>query len=199
MKTLLLCAALLPLTWLQANTMGIDTLTPAPATEAADDDGMLESRKALLGAKAEPKKVELRDTKITADHMEYNYKESVAILTDNVVVDDVRFRLTADKLFVFLQDQNTLDRLLVIGNVNVTNDDRRATCDKAVYVKADEKLVMTGKAKLQSVDQNGKARTIAGDKITIWTKKGDQRMEVYPNPELTFPAGATDGLKDMMK
>jgi lipopolysaccharide transport protein LptA len=166
---------------------------------ANDDDGMAASREALLGgpAKAAPA-VALRDTRITADHMEYNYKESVAILTDNVKVDDVRFKLTADQLFVFLESTNTLERLVVRGNVKVENDDRRASCDKAVYIKAEERLVMAGNAKLQSLDANGKARTVAGDKITIWTKKGDQRMEVYPNPELIIPAGSTEGIKDMM-
>ncbi|MBQ9693928.1 MAG: hypothetical protein IJV69_04150 [Kiritimatiellae bacterium] len=166
---------------------------------ATEDDGMAAAREALLSpGKPAPKEVAIRDTKITADHMEYNYKESVAILTDNVVVDDARFHLTSDKLFVFLESANTLDRLLVLGNVKVTNEDRRAECDKAVYIKAEERLVMSGNAKLHSLDKNGKTRTVAGDKITIWTKKGDQRMEVYPNPELIIPAGSTDGLKDMM-
>ncbi len=167
---------------------------------ANDDDGMAASREALLGgpAKKAAPAVALRDTRITADHMEYNYKESVAILTDNVKVDDVRFKLTADQLFVFLESTNTLERLVVRGNVKVENDGRRASCDKAVYIKAEERLVMAGNAKLQSLDANGKARTVAGDKITIWTKKGDQRMEVYPNPELIIPAGSTEGIKDMM-
>jgi lipopolysaccharide transport protein LptA len=178
----------------------VAALIRAEATEVntADDDGMADAQEALLGTpKAEPA-MELRDTRITADHMEYNYKESVAILTDNVKVDDARFSLTADQLFVFLAEANTLERLVVKGNVVVINEDRRATCDKAVYIKAEERLVMAGNAKLKSLDAKGKARTVAGDKITIWTKKGDQRMEVYPNPELIIPAGSTDGLKDVM-
>ncbi|MBR6803197.1 MAG: hypothetical protein IKM62_05215 [Kiritimatiellae bacterium] len=171
----------------------------AAVAGAMEDDGMSAAREALLAPeKPAQREVAIRDTKITADHMEYNYKESVAILTDNVVVDDARFHLTSDKLFVFLEDANTLDRLVVVGNVKVTNEDRRASCDKAVYIKAEERLVMAGNAKLQSVDEKGKLRTVSGDKITIWTKKGDQRMEVYPNPELIIPAGSTDGLKDMM-
>jgi lipopolysaccharide transport protein LptA len=170
--------------------------------QAQEDDGMAAAREALMGGPAKPaaekQAVALRDTRITADHMEYNYKESVAILTDNVKVDDVRFTLTADQLFVFLESTNTLERLVVKGNVKVINEDRRASCDRAVYIRAEERLVMAGNAKLQSMDKNGKARTVKGDKITIWTKKGDQRMEVYPNPELVIPAGSTEGLKDVM-
>jgi lipopolysaccharide transport protein LptA len=170
--------------------------------QAQEDDGMAAAREALMGGPAKPaaekQAVALRDTRITADHMEYNYKESVAILTDNVKVDDVRFTLTADQLFVFLESTNTLERLVVKGNVKVVNEDRRATCDRAVYIKAEDRLVMAGNARLISLDGAGKERVVKGDKITIWTKQGDQRMEIYPNPELIIPAGSTDGIKDMM-
>ncbi len=178
----------------------------------ANDDGMADEQAALLGTDkpAEQQTVALRDTKISADHMEYNYKESVAILTDNVVVDDARFHLTADKLFVFmvkndenapkaeksdggLGGKNKLEQLYVVGNVKVVNENRRAYCDKALYTEADEKLVLTGNAVLVNIDKNGKESRVKGDKITIWT--ADQRMEVYPRPVLEFPGGASDGLK----
>ena len=61
----------------------------------------------------------------------------------------------------------------------------------------DGRLVMVGQAVLKNISSDGKVSQVAGDKITIWTN--DQRMEVYPRPTLSFPAGATDGLKDMMK
>lgn len=179
--------------------MLIAALALFTAVVGATDDGMSEAREALLAPeKPAQKEVTLRDTKITAKHMEYNQKEMVAILSDDVVVDDARFHLTADQLFVFLAGQNTLDRLVVKGNVKVKSEERYASCDKAVYLKAEERLVMAGNAKLQTADESGKMRTVSGDKITIWTKKGDQRMEVYPNPELIIPAGSTDGLKDVM-
>lgn len=165
---------------------------------AADDDGMSAARDALLQpAKPAAQSVALRDTKITADRMEYNYKEAVAIMTDNVSVDDPRFRLTSDRLFVFLDGTNSLSQLVVLGNVKVTNENRRATCDKAVYTKSEGRLVLVGRARLTNVGDNGKESSVSGDKITIWTD--DQRMEVYPRPVLTIPAGATKGLKDVMK
>lgn len=165
---------------------------------AADDDGMTAARDALLQpAKPAAQSVELRDTKITADRMEYNYKEAVAIMTDNVLVDDPRFRLTSDRLFVFLDGTNNLSQLVVLGNVIVLNENRRATCDKAVYTKSEGRLVLVGHAKLTNVDESGKESSVAGDKITIWTD--DQRMEVYPRPTLTIPGGSSKGLKDIMK
>lgn len=167
------------------------------AAEAKDDDGMAAAREALLAPapKAE-QTVALRDTKITAKHMEYNAQEGVAILTDEVVVDDARFKLTADKLFVFTAGENQLDRLVVMGNVEVDSEGRHASCDRAVYTEADGRLVMVGNAKLVS-QADGQARTVMGDKITIWTN--EERIEVYPNPTLTFPADSAKGLGGLGK
>ncbi len=181
----------------------------------AEDDGMAAEQAALMGKAGKTEEaVELRNTKITADHMEYNYKEAVAVMTDNVVVDDARFSLTADKVFVFMTKKQTdapkaegdgdkaeldgtgLEQLVVIGHVVVKDKDKRAQCDKAVYTKADEKLVMVGNASLVSIDEHGKESSVKGDKITIWL--AEERMEVYPRPTLEFSAGATKGLKGMM-
>jgi len=155
-----------------------------------DDDGMAAAREALLA----PAK---HDTQISADRMEYNYKEAVAIMTDNVVVDDPRFRLTSDRLFVFLDGTNSLKQLVVMGHVAVSNENRRASCEKAVYTKADEQLVMVGNATLINVGEDGRERRVTGDKITIWTT--DQRIEVYPRPTLVLPAGSSSGIKELMQ
>lgn len=173
-------------------------LLPWYASAAVDDDGMAAARAALEGAaQPVPQQMALRDTRITARRMEYNYKEAVAIMSDDVVVDDARFRLTADRLFVFFDGTNSLSQLVVMGHVAVSNENRRASCEKAVYTKVDGRLVMVGQAVLKNISSDGKVSQVAGDKITIWTN--DQRMEVYPRPTLSFPAGVTDGLKDMMK
>ena len=86
------------------------------AAEATDAEGRAAAREALLAPapKAE-QTVALRETKITAKRMECNAQEGVAILTDEVVVDDARFKLTADKLFVFTAGENQLDRLVVMA------------------------------------------------------------------------------------
>lgn len=165
----------------------------------ADDDGMAAAREALL-APAKPvatKQMAVHDTQISADRMEYNYKEAVAIMTDNVVVNDPRFQLTSDRLFVFLDGTNSLKQLVVMGHVAVSNENRRASCEKAVYTKATEQLVMVGNATLINVGEDGRERRVKGDKITIWTT--DQRIEVYPRPTLVLPAGSTSGIKELMQ
>lgn len=177
---------------------GVMVALLSAALWAADDDGMAAAREALLNpAKPAAQTVALRDTKITARRMEYNYKEAVVTMTDDVVVDDVRFNLTSDRLFVFLDGTNSFSQLVVMGNVAVSNENRRAWCDKAVYTKADARLIMVGHAKLTNIGEDGKKNSVSGDKITIWTE--EQRMEVYPNPVLNLAPGSSDGFKDMMK
>lgn len=174
------------------------TLFAAALWAADDDDGMAAAREALLQpAKPAAQTVALRDTKITARRMEYNYKEAVVTMTDDVVVDDPRFYLTSDRLFVFLDGTNSFSQLVVMGNVAVSNENRRAWCDKAVYTKAESRLVMVGHAKLTNIGDDGKKNSVSGDKITIWTE--EQRMEVYPNPVLDLAPGSSDGFKDVMK
>lgn len=198
-------------------------LTAAPAT--ADDDGMAAAREALQNPNGKKKAEDapLRDTVITAKHMEYNRKENVAILTDDVKVDDARFTLTADRVYVFLEDQatatendqdvstnasqdtvklgdegakQTFSQIVCLGHVNVKSESRRAACDKAVYTRKDACLVLVGHASLTDVNDEGKANTIAGDKITIWTE--EERIEVYPNPTLRLSPGSSKDVKDFM-
>lgn len=195
------------------------------ATAAADDDGMAAAREALqTDSKSEAAdNVPLRDTVITAKHMEYNRKENVAVLTEDVVIDDARFNLTADRIYVFLENQaeegdgtekaedknvdatvmvgdeeskQSFSQIVCLGNVHVKSENRRATCDKAVYTRVDACLVLVGHASLTDVNEEGKSNTISGDKITIWTE--EERIEVYPNPTLRLAPGSSKNVKDFM-
>jgi len=186
--------------------------------QGADDDGMAAARAALQpGAKAQAEAAPLRDTVITAKHMEYNRKENVAILSDEVKIDDARFLLTADRVYVFLENQTdaaapaedatstvtlgddaekqTFSQIVCLGNVKVTSEQREAACDKAVYTRKEACLVLVGHAKLTDI-KDGKANSISGDKITIWTE--EERIEVYPNPTLRLAPGSSKNVKDFM-
>lgn len=151
---------------------------PEPKAEKADEK---ETEK-------ERTPVKLGDTKISAERMEYNYAESVVVMTDKVVVADPQFHLTSDKLFIFFEGTNSLNQIVVMGHVAVSNENRRAFCDKAIYTRDEGKLVMEGNAKLNQVQDDGKVFSVDGDRITIWVDQ--QRMEVYPNPEIVIPAGS---------
>lgn len=147
----------------------------------------------LLWAEAQKKekepaaKQEMGETEITADRMEYNYAESVAVMSDNVKVENPQFLLTADKLFIFFEGTNALNQIVVKGHVNVSNENRRVTCDTAVYSKADDRLVMEGNARLKTIQDDGKEMTVDGERITIWV--AERRVEITDRPKIILPAG----------
>ena len=140
--------------------------------------------------KAKPKK-ELtgRDAKITSETMSYDRKEGILFFDRKVYVDDEQYQMHADRVYVFLSGTNDVKRLVALGNVALTNEFRSATCDKAVYVKAQSKVVLyapdDGVATLK--DSSEKGGTITGSKITFWLDS--EQVEVNQS-DITVPGGA---------
>lgn len=131
-----------------------------------------------------------RESVITAKKVDYDNKEGVILFDENVVVDNPQFLLKSDRLLVFTKGTNDVNQILAIGNVSISNQNRSATCEKAVYTKQDGTITMTGKPKLMTSGE--RAGEVAGDKITIWIN--DERMEVSPG-RVTLPAGAFNSNK----
>ena len=111
-----------------------------------------------------------RDAVITSERTDYDRKEGVILFDRNVYVDDEQYQMHADRLFVFLDGTNDLKRIVAIGNVSITNDQRMASCSRAVFTKAASKIVMYGDettyAKL--VDPSQRGGVVEGKKITFW-------------------------------
>jgi lipopolysaccharide transport protein LptA len=123
-------------------------------------------------------------TVITSTQIAFDYKEMVAVFEENVRVENPQFLLLADRVLVFLEGTNDIKQIMAIGHVSVTNELRSASCDKAVYTRATEQLVLTGNARLQRGDNS-----VSGNRIDIWLN--DERMEVSPGDDpaekLTLP------------
>jgi len=125
-----------------------------------------------------------REAVITASRIEFDNKEGVILFDENVLVDDEQFVMRSDRLLVFMEGTNDVQQILAIGAVNITNDNRTASCDKAVYTKKTGQIVMTGKARLmRQGDQGGE---VTGNRITFWLD--DERMEVSPG-RVVLPPG----------
>jgi lipopolysaccharide transport protein LptA len=108
---------------------------------------------------------------ITSDRIEYDYKELVIAFDAHVRVVDPRFTMTCDRMLVFLEGTNQIKRIICIGNVDGTQPDRHATCNKAVYEHDTGEIVMTGNPVLTRG-----ADRVVGTKITVY--QNDQRMVV---------------------
>ncbi len=119
-------------------------------------------------------------TVITAERIEFDYKEMVAVFDEDVNVKNEQFVMLADRVLVFLEGTNDVRQLLAMGHVALTNENRSAVCDRAVYTRATQQIVLTGDAKLQR-----EGDSVSGDRITIWLN--DERMEVSPGTFVISP------------
>ena len=158
-------------------------------------------QKSDTGAKRKDKKRQPgRDAVITAERTDYDRKEGVILFDRNVYVDDEQYQLHADRLFLFLDGTNDLKRLVALGNVAITNEEKNASCARAVYVKQSSKIVMYGEdGNPAQLYQGGKkGSTVKGERITFWLNSEQVEIE---KPVVTVPGGSFrsgDG-KDLFK
>ena len=156
---------------------------PAAPDAVAADTAKADAAKKKAAKKAIPADASQRDSVITAERIEFDNKEGIILFDENVLVDDEQFLMRANRLLVFMEGTNDVQQIMAIGNVNITNLNRSASCEKAVFTKKDGQIVMTGNAKLSQGDEGG---TVTGDRITFWLD--DERMEVSPGV-VTLPPG----------
>ena len=138
-----------------------------------------------------------RDAVITSERTDYDRKEGIILFDRNVFVDDELYQMHADRLFVFLDGTNDLKRIVAIGNVSITNEQRTASCSRAVFTKAASKIVMYGdeasNAKLSDPSQRG--GVAEGKKITFWLDAEQVEVE---GSAVRLPGGMLKG-KDPKK
>ncbi len=125
-----------------------------------------------------------REAVITAERIEFDNKEGIILFDKKVLVDDAQFIMRSDRLLVFLEGTNDVQQIMAVGSVVITNENRAASCDKAVYTKKDGQIVMTGNARLMRQGEQG--GEVAGDRIVFWLD--DERMEVSPG-RVVLPPG----------
>ncbi|MBR1921747.1 MAG: hypothetical protein IJ829_07085 [Kiritimatiellae bacterium] len=138
-----------------------------------------------------------RPAKITADTTVYNRKEGVASFAGHVHVDDEQYQMHADRVYLFLEGTNDLQRIVAIGHVAVTNETRRAYGAKATYAKKNGLVVLHSgdgvPAELRD-EANGQERSVRGKKIRFWI--GAEQVEVdEADMTGTAPAGGAESLK----
>lgn len=143
---------------------------------------------AAVATGAAAKKPSAKPARITSATTYYDRKEGVAIFTGNVYVDDERYQLHADKAYVFMNGTNELERIVAIGNVAMTNENKRAYGTKASYYRSRGMVVLhSGEgrpAEVREVNSEGD-RIVRGGKIRFWIDS--EQVEVI-NADITAPA-----------
>ncbi len=126
-------------------------------------------------------------TRITSERFEFDYKQMVAIFDEQVKVVHPQFYLEADRVFVFIDGTNDVKHILALGDVVMTNENRRAVCDKAMFSKAEGTLVLTGVNRSAQLTRGMDG--VAGERITLWLE--DERMVVEGQTGSEFVIGPT--------
>ena len=161
-----------------------------PAPEAVEEKPEKKGKK--------EKKAPPRDAIITADRTDYDRKEGVVLFDRNVYVNDEQYQMHTDRLFLFLDGTNDLKRLVAIGNVAITNENRRAYCARATFNKKLGRIVMYSSDEITASlrEEGKKGSEVKGEKITFWIDSEQVEVE---NPVITMPGGFGGGGKDDLK
>jgi len=164
--------------------------TEEPAADAAE--------KKVEKKEKKEKKAPPRDAIITADRTDYDRTEGVVLFDRNVYVDDEQYQMHTDRLFLFLDGTNDLKRLVAIGNVAITNENRRAYCARATFNKKLGRIVMYSSDEITASlrEEGKKGSEVKGEKITFWIDSEQVEVE---NPVITMPGGFGGGGKDGLK
>ncbi|MGN0847784.1 MAG: LptA/OstA family protein [Kiritimatiellia bacterium] len=162
---------------------------PAPKKLVVADAGADVTEGGAVGGAQEPlatkkakKELTGRSAVITADRTDYDRKEGVILFDRNVFVDDEQYQMHAERLFVFLDGTNEMKRLVALGNVSITNEDKAAWCAKAVYTKAASRIVMYGDEQnpawlRDAGGRQGDGSEVRGLRITYWIDSGLATVE----------------------
>ncbi|NLF94808.1 MAG: hypothetical protein GX564_13055 [Oligosphaeraceae bacterium] len=92
----------------------------------------------------------LDDISITAERMEMQLSGHTIELTGNILVQDQTMNLTADKMKVFLDEENKLQRIDAEGNVTIRklSGSESATGERGSYNAKNEQILLEGNCTL---------------------------------------------------
>jgi len=142
---------------------------------------------------------------IMSSHADYDRRDGIIFLEGDVCVEDPEFTLRSDRLHVFVDRLNQLKRIVMTGNVAITNGLKNGACDRATFVKDLHRIVMFGvpgrPARL--VDDTKNRSVLEGSKITFWTDSEQVEVEAptiridggVPAGNLMDAAAGADGTK----
>jgi len=155
---------------------------------------------------AEPDKAE--PIHITSNQVEAFQQQHQVVFSGHVVATQKDIVVRGDKMTVFYVDKGqgdakgsdlgggSVDKIVVEGNVQITQGERVATGKVATYYRADNKVVLTGDPRVVRNQDS-----IQGDRITLFLDSEKSIVESGPSGRVqatiysSGPKGAADGSK----
>lgn len=127
-------------------------------------------------------------TVITAKQLEFDYQRHIAVFDDDVVVSDPEIQIESDRLVVCFDGTNDVKSVTASGRVRMRTGDKRATCDRAIYLARTGEVVLTGDARLYRGRDH-----VAGEQITFWVD--EDRLRCRPGRLVIFPREGGSGMR----
>ena len=110
--------------------------------------------------------------RIRSASSDFDRKAGVILFEGDVRVDyESDYTLCADRVFAFLTASNRISRVVALGNVSITNEERVGTCAMATYRQRTCEVEMFGEkggAKARLVEDGDQESEVQGDRIRFW-------------------------------
>lgn len=153
---------------------------PAPVGET------LTVRSAPVG---ETPTVRPSSARITSRTSDFDGKAGVVLFEGDVCARySDEFTMCADRLYMFLAGTNELSRVVAVGAVSITNENRVGTCAMATYRRQKGEIEMFGDGKGSFAclsEREGGARSLEGERIRFWLDSEQAEVE---RPRITAEA-----------
>ncbi|MBI5686163.1 MAG: LptA/OstA family protein [Verrucomicrobia bacterium] len=173
--------------------IGPATLTPAPApmlpqaSESLPPPGAVRLRAPDTTAARRALPL-AQSTVVTSDDLVMDMEKKVATFTGHVKVVDPKGTMTADKMIVYLTQQDDggsgVRRIEATGGVVIAQEGSKAIGDEAIYNAADQTVVLSGAAQVQT--EQG---IVTGETVIYDMAKGT--AHVKGRPRLILPGKNT--------
>lgn len=124
-------------------------------------------------------------TVITSDTLLFDYRQRMCVFEGNVVVTEPRVRMESQKLHVFFDASNNVESVVATEAVKVTQENRVATCGRAVYTVESGAIVMT----IDPMLARGRDE-LRGDEIKIFVHS--EKVISTPGRAVFYPTDSPD-------
>ena len=121
---------------------------------------------------------------INADYMQLNIETGNSVYTGNVKISQGDLLLTGDKVTLEQTNDNELERITVIGkparynHITETGENIKAESENMVYSASENKLIMTGEAKLFQPEHSVSSQKIVYDTAKKIVIAGDKKDNI---------------------
>jgi len=114
---------------------------------------------------------------VISDQQKIDYAKRVLSYQGNVEASWENYIFKASQLEIYLTEKNTLERIVAMGGVKITqNELMQASCQKIVYTASDGLLILEGDVNYK--DNLG--NTLLAQKVSIWTL--EKKLEAEGTP-----------------